>query len=367
MGRGRRMTSSPQPLKSVALTLLLGLGSLSALGQERSKEAVFPSQLDLRLCAERALLHNPLLLQAEERVVEQQNRRTETRSAGLPRLDAVGSYSLEDQDRAGSFGGGSSQSDTSWNAGLEAATRLYAGGRLVAELNAQTAREDAFRAALGATVNRVLLNVVARYYAAVLALKNIAVQEEALSLFELQLALAQNRFEAGVGPRFDVLQAEVALANARPPLVRARNAYRVAIEELRQAVGLPYGPGQDAESLSLQSEWPERRSLDPVESAIAHAMELHPEIRARREERNAAAEETVAIRRARAPTVQGFANYLFQNDRFSEDDEVLQGWGVGIRASLPIWDGAAIRSRIGQASARQRQTAFQLDETELAI
>jgi outer membrane protein TolC len=47
----------------------------------------------------------------------------------------------------------------------------------------------------------------------------------------------QNRFNAGSTSNFDVLRAQVALANGQPPLIQARNDYRIAIEQLRQVLG----------------------------------------------------------------------------------------------------------------------------------
>ena len=58
-----------------------------------------------------------------------------------------------------------------------------------------------------------------------------------MALLQEQLQNAKNRFEAGASSSFEVLRAEVALANAQPALIQARNAFRLAIEELRQALG----------------------------------------------------------------------------------------------------------------------------------
>lgn len=62
------------------------------------------------------------------------------------------------------------------------------------------------------------------YYAALLALEQIGVQEASVKLLERELLDNQRRFDAGSVPRFNVLRAEVELANAKPRLIRARNA-----------------------------------------------------------------------------------------------------------------------------------------------
>ena len=72
--------------------------------------------------------------------------------------------------------------------------------------------------------------------------RSIGVQEESVHLLEQQLKDQQNRFEAGTVPRFNVLQAEVALANQQPSLITARNNYRIAQLQLAKTIGLDFDP-----------------------------------------------------------------------------------------------------------------------------
>src|SRR5947209_13802183 len=70
----------------------------------------------------------------------------------------------------------------------------------------------------------------------------IGVQEQSVHLLESQLKDQQNRFEAGTVPRFNVLQAEVALYNQIPNLISARNAFRISQLQLAKTLGLDYDP-----------------------------------------------------------------------------------------------------------------------------
>src|SRR5690606_15835838 len=54
---------------------------------------------------------------------------------------------------------------------------------------------------------------------------------------EEQLKTATDRFEAGTVSSFEKLRAEVAVANAKVPLITARNDHRLAIAALRFAPG----------------------------------------------------------------------------------------------------------------------------------
>jgi hypothetical protein len=68
----------------------------------------------------------------------------------------------------------------------------------------------------------------------------IGVQEQSVNLLQSQLQDQQNRFEAGTVPRFNVLQAQVALSNQIPALIAARNNYRISQLQLSRTLGLDF-------------------------------------------------------------------------------------------------------------------------------
>ena len=84
------------------------------------------------------------------------------------------------------------------------------------------------------TIDQVIATVRQQFYTVILNKALIGVQEESVSLLESQLKDQQNRFEAGTVPRFNVLQAEVALANQQPALITARNNFRIAQIQLAE-------------------------------------------------------------------------------------------------------------------------------------
>jgi outer membrane protein TolC len=71
----------------------------------------------------------------------------------------------------------------------------------------------------------------------------IIANQQSVDLLAEQLKDQQNRYDAGTVPRFNVLQAEVALANAKPPLIQAQNNYRVSMYKLVRLLGMDYPPG----------------------------------------------------------------------------------------------------------------------------
>ena len=100
-------------------------------------------------------------------------------------------------------------------------TSAYRVGRLTRQrsvLNYQTAVAD------------TILEVQVAYDDVLLAAQQITVQEASVNLLTNELTDTTRRYDAGTVPRFNVLRADVELANARPRLIRARNSLRISQE-----------------------------------------------------------------------------------------------------------------------------------------
>lgn len=348
---------------SVLCLLATALPSVSA-----QEIRTFPETVDLARCKELALTHNPTIRRARERIRQQQGVIVETNARRIPQAAVNAGYTSTDDGRTEDFGGGGSFNPQNWQADIEVTYSLYGGGRLRLASRAAEAEERAIRADIETTVNDLLLEVDRSYYGALLARRQIEVQEEAISLFERQLELAQNRFKAGSRPRFDVLQAEVALQNARPPLIRARNAYRIGIDDLRRLVGLPFQPGLEPEAITLASDWPFPEIEQDLDTILADALQRRPELDSLKETQTALSERNKIVERSQRPTLDLFANYGAQSLAFEDDlDDYLYGWMVGLQARWAFFDGGSRRGKTQQTTSLLQQTRIAFDEQRLRI
>ena len=126
----------------------------------------------------------------------------------------------------------------SWDVTITASQLIYSGGQVAAAIHIAKYTQDATIYSLRDIVDTTIANVRSEFYAVLLDRSIIQVQEENIHLLQSQLTDQQNRFEAGTVPRFNVLQAEVALANARPQLIQARDDYDVAVLNLARTLGI---------------------------------------------------------------------------------------------------------------------------------
>lgn len=345
--------------------ILLALAPIGAHANA-SGDTIIPHHLDLARSIQLAYDHNPVINEAREKLVEQAGRLESTESLRFPKVNLSGLYQQDDNDRLGMFGGpGSEPDDKYWRAGVDLTQPLYSGGLLDSTVEARRLETRALESDSVATQSRVLANVHRNFYGALLAREVITVQLESISLLEQQLTLARNRFDAGAGARFDVLQAEVRLANAQPVLIRAQNDYRLAVDQLRTSLGARYGDATGPDDIALEGGLADDHSLLELDEALDEAMRQRPDLAAQAKRREAATQDLRRARAQRYPSLDLFANYGLEHDRYAADADPLEGWQAGITAKLQIWEGGRIRGEVAQAGSRLEQARLREDASRL--
>lgn len=351
---------------SLALILLL-VASHTAFAEDAVSAGPLPKNMNLATALKLAVEHNPDISSAREGIRLQDGVRLEARSSFLPQVAVNGSYSGRSVDRVEGFGTFSPQ-DQSWTTDLGVSYSLFSGGVNTANLRAAKSSVSAAENRLRAAIDDVLLAATERYFDALLAKGRIGVQEQAIKVLDEQLADSKKRFDAGVGQQFDVLQAEVSLANARPPLVRARSGYKLAVDALRQIIGLDYPDGVDAADIHLNEEWPALSQRETMTSAISKARATRPELAALADEIAAGQQRIVAAKGSALPKVSLDASYGAQSYQFRSDlTDGLTGWTAGLKVSIPIFTGGYTKARVQQAQAQLRQSELAADKRRLSI
>lgn len=357
------MSISRSPSFSTLRWLLAG-GLLITLVHGRESTPPLPRPLTLDAALTYATAHNRGLLRTREQIREQEGVLVEARASQLPSLGADGQYSRTDRALVAS----PLYNDDNWTVAVTAQQVIYAGGGVQARVRGQREQLEAAKLAFTAALNDTLLSVRTRFYDVLLARELIGVQEEALGVLETELTNARNRRTAGSGSDFDVLRAEVAVANARPALIRARNAYRTAQDRLRAALGSADADSTQVTELDVQGSLavPARdlALTDVISAARAHRPEL-----LQQERLVTAAEQAItAARSGYLPSVAAFASYQWtQPTLLAATENYLDGWTAGVKANWSIFDGRATAGRVSQARSRVNQARYGAEELQLAV
>ncbi len=327
-----------------------------------------PDTLDLPTALAYALENNFSILQAQQRIREQEGLIVEIRSRALPNVSLEADYFQLDSNLSENFGGLFDRNTENWNIALRVRQALYKGGAMKASLRFQELVEEAVLYDLKATINLAVLDVRIRFYDVLLARERIAVQEENIKLLDEQVVDSKNRLEAGTVSQFEVLRAEVERANAQPELIGARNDFRIAIEELRKTLGFA-GIPQDLESTP---EFDGSLAFEPIEWDLRTALEIakvnRPELK-QLELVVEAREQGIVIERAeKRPDVEFVGGFQINKSAVSNSfSNALNGWMLGVQSSWAIWDGREMDGRIRQAQSQLEQARLDLGEATLEV
>jgi outer membrane protein TolC len=346
-----------------ALALVLAPAFVLA---DPSPDQPVPDRLDLKGAIAFALENNFDIRQARERIRQQEGLLVEIRARNIPNVVADYNYSKFDKNR---LEPSQRASDQDWSIDIEVRQNIFSGGSVSSAVSAQKYRREAALLELRAVINQALLNVREQFYGVLLAQKQIAVAEQSLNLLEEQLRTVQDRYNAGAISKFDLLRAQVAVANGRPPLIRARNAYRLAIEQLRQVLGFTNShPG----TLTKTPEFLGELTYDPVDfdlnNALQSARANRPELQQLAKLSQAAQENVSAERGNYWPSLSAGAGYEVRKASSSNDiGDTRDGWILGLQGSWAIFDGRATAGRVAQARSVLAQTNLSTGATLLAI
>lgn len=358
------------PIRPLARSLVMALfitalGSLAAAAApSQPAPPPVPDTLDLRTAITFALENNFAIRQAKERIRQQQGVVVEVTAREIPNVGANGSYQVNDKEISQSF----PPSDRSWQINISASQVLFAGGGVRSAVKSSKLARDAAILDLQATINDALLQVRTAFFNVLLAREKIKVQESNLDLLQSQLKTATDRYRAGTVSSFEQLRAEVAVANARAPLITARNDYRLAIESLRQALGFTTNTPGDATKVP---DFVGTLQFTPVnfdlQSAFDAAHANRPDLQRLAKLVEARQESITTARSGYYPQVSAFGGWALRKGSTNTFRDSPDGFLAGIQGQWNIFDGRATAGRVAQARSVAEQTRLSLTEAQLAV
>ncbi|MCX7866749.1 TolC family protein [Limisphaera sp. VF-2] len=296
----------------------------------------------------------------------------QTRAVVIPKLQATAQYTARDAGGVEQFpvvGLPIQIPNEAWSAGVRLVQSVYEGGRLRSAWRSARLTEQQARAAYDTAVADTVLAVRTAYADVLLAAEMVRVHQASVELLEEELRQTRQRFEAGTVPRFNVLRAEVELANARPRLSRARNSLRIAKQNLAHLLGfdVPAGFSEDL-PLELADRLEPPPGLPELNAALRQALEHRSELAVLR---HAEALQAESVRQARAafkPALELFAGYDAHSPNFRDElDRVIDGWVVGAQMRWNLFDGGLSRGKLVEARARQARAQVEIEDAQRRI
>ena len=206
------------------------------------------------------------------------------------------------------------------------------------------------------------LTVTTDYYNLQSADENVRIYQAAVLNYQASLRDALALERAGVGTRFDVLQAQVNLANGQQQLTTAIAQQQISRRTFAQAVGLSQTVNVSAaDPVELAGLW----NLS-LEDSIVLAFQNRPELQQYIAQRNTSEQQRRAALAQLGPQISLFGNYNLQ-EPFDQKGPLNQnvglndGYSLGVQATLTLYDGGAQR-----ASADQQKINIRIYNTQFA-
>jgi outer membrane protein TolC len=254
-------------------------------------------------------------------------------------------------------------SDISYNISV-LGTQLIFNGTTYPQIRGTFFQRDSAYFAFRNILDQLLATVKTQFYQVVVNRELIEVQEQSVHLLETQLKDQQNRFEAGTVPRFNVLQAEVALYNQLPQLITAQNNYRISKITLAKTLGLDFQPGRgENPPLEVVGAMPYNARTISLVDAIELGKERRPFLKQARANVLNQLQQVRAAAGQYLPTIttSGGGEWVSSPTNSSWHD-ISKGWIATVQGSMPIWDSGAIAGQVIQQRALLSEAKITYDD-----
>jgi len=349
--------------------------SWNAAAQSASADTNAPAwitrPLSLVDCLNLALNQNATILKAKSDLRATYGLVVQTRAVALPQVQATGQYKKTERDAIENLQVPGSPvqlelPDQNWNAGIQIVQSIYDGGKMIAAIRSARLLKQQSLLQYQTVVEDTLLNTRLAYYNVLLDAQEIVVHEASVKLLTQELEDQQRRYKAGTVPHFNVLRAEVAVANERPALIQARNNYRIAKNNLANLLGynLPHDIWEDI-PLNLTDKLEAKPYQIDLPQAVEQALADRTELAALRKQEALDRENIVNARSGYLPTVQVFAGYNWYNAQYTPPVDLthdIHGWNAGAELSWDIFDGMLTRGKVIQARALYQKSKTDVED-----
>jgi outer membrane protein TolC len=335
---------------------------------EQSVKRLLEEPLSLADALNLALHRSPDILRAQRDLQSAQGLAVETRAIVLPTVGISGSYNpvqRSDVDVIEAPGVGFSLgTPQNWSSQVKLVQSLYEGGRMLSSVRIARLLQQQSWLNYQTTLADTVLALQLAYNDVLLAEQQITVQEASVELLANELKDNQRRYEAGTVPRFNVLRAEVELANAKPRLISARNNYRIAKNNLANLMGLnlPHGTVEDI-PMKLSGKLEAEPYELALQNGLSEALERRTELGSLTKAEALRKEDLVSARSGYKPKLQGYVGYDVHNSILSQDlNADLHGWIGGVQMTWNIFDGLRTQGRVQQAAAQYERAEVDVDD-----
>lgn len=246
--------------------------------------------------------------------------------------------------------------ETTLGANLQLSYPLFTSGQRSATIRANERQVRFQELQLEVTAEDLRQNVTRDYYSVQEADELVRIAQSSVEQNQQSVRDAQAQEAAGIGTRFDVLQAQVDLSNSQQDLTQRLSDQRVARRQLAQRINLPQAIDiSAADPIAIASLW-DLSLEDSTVLAFRNRAELEQQLVQRE-----ISQQQRRIQLAQSePQVSLVAGYNVNNN-ISQGTGFIDNYQFGAQFNLNLFDGGA-----SQAAADQEEANIATAEAQFA-
>lgn len=252
--------------------------------------------------------------------------------------------------------------------GLDFKQPIFTGGIIRSGYQISKLGHNIALSQLKTTELKIITDLTTAYYSVLFAKSAVHVAEEALQSAQKNLDQVTKFYEVGKSSRFDVLRAEVQLANIKPQLISAKNGFRLAESRLRMIMGIDESVELNyLEKLELTYSELTEKSYDEL---IDIALSTRPEIAMMRDQKKISEKQVAIAKGAFMPSVIFGTSYQYQGQRDDfgfESGDFNKSFSSSISISIPLFNGMKNSSKLQQSKIALKEADYQAESVEQGI
>ena len=319
-----------------------------------------------------ALSQNLEILKAIREIECSQGRVVQLKALALPHISMSASLGDSRQrSNPGGFIGASAEigggvgpqtfQSRSWNVSFELRQAIYSGGAIPAQIEAAKFLKASAYYSLRNTVDKVISDVRSQFSNVLVTHALIEVSQESVELASQQLKDAQNRFNAGTVPRFNVLRAEVEVASVKPQLIRAKNDHLIAQLQLAKLLALDPPPSGSPSFRCVGDLDVSERDLD-LANSITLGKARRPSLKSLRQQMLAGEEGVKEVLAGFKPQVSAVARGGWSGAGRQQFTQEMESYFLGLQGSWAIFDSFETAGRVSQERAKLKSLALSYED-----
>ena len=242
---------------------------------------------------------------------------------------------------------------------------LFSGGKSFAGVRVARLFEAFSTEQVRAVQQDVHARVETAFYDLLLAWELVRVSELAVARARANFRRVEKLREAGRVSNYDLLRAQVQVAELRTDSIRAENARVLAALAFKNQIGMD--PGEPIAPHGTFRRETDLLSRGSEAELLALATRMRPLARQRRLEVEMRQSAEAVVRSESRPTLDLIVNGQWQAQKNEFDfakDDFRQSWFSGVTLKIPIFDGFRTRAKVAQARADTRRAELAQKQTE---